>query len=295
MRLDRMRVRGFGRLRELDVRFGERLTVVSGRNEAGKSTLHAAVLAALFGFHTVADRRREREASSLLERYRPWGDGPYGLTAEVTLSDGSPIVLDWRFGERTQLAAHDPRTGRDCTRVVRAGGEGLIDAARLWGVDRAFYARALCVAQGELGALGDADGALTRALEAAAAAGGGDASAQRAVALLERAIGEDIGSDRSPTRPLGRARAELERLERELATPTRRASASRISRASARPRARPPSARSATRPRPQGGAPAPSWPRCGGASRRSTRRCRRAIRRRPTPTPCPPPRSTRPR
>ncbi len=47
MRLERLDVTGFGRLRQRRFDFGERITVVLGPNESGKSTLHRAIRAAL--------------------------------------------------------------------------------------------------------------------------------------------------------------------------------------------------------------------------------------------------------
>jgi uncharacterized protein YhaN len=45
MRLERLEVTGFGRLHQRRFDFGERITVVLGPNESGKSTLHRAIRA----------------------------------------------------------------------------------------------------------------------------------------------------------------------------------------------------------------------------------------------------------
>ena len=60
MRLRSLRVDGFGRLADRTFEFGPGLNVVVGRNEAGKSTLAAALVASLYGL-----RRGEKD------RWRP--------------------------------------------------------------------------------------------------------------------------------------------------------------------------------------------------------------------------------
>ncbi len=52
MRIDEIRVDGFGLLRDLRIRPAPGLTLIRGANEAGKSTLLAFVRAILFGFET---------------------------------------------------------------------------------------------------------------------------------------------------------------------------------------------------------------------------------------------------
>ena len=58
MHIESVHLHGFGRLAGREFRFGPGLTVVHGPNEAGKSTLHAALSAALFGL--VGGGRRHR-------------------------------------------------------------------------------------------------------------------------------------------------------------------------------------------------------------------------------------------
>jgi uncharacterized protein YhaN len=78
-----LHVHGFGRLRNIPRVFGEQVTVVTGLNESGKSTVHAALLACLFGFFDSIDLRTQRSAEARRQRYEPWRGGGYGLTAHL--------------------------------------------------------------------------------------------------------------------------------------------------------------------------------------------------------------------
>ncbi|MBQ5952201.1 MAG: AAA family ATPase [Lachnospiraceae bacterium] len=71
MKLVSARIDGFGKLSGREVRFGDHVTILSGENEAGKSTVHAFLRCMLFG----QERKRGRAArSDDYSRYLPWED-----------------------------------------------------------------------------------------------------------------------------------------------------------------------------------------------------------------------------
>ena len=78
MILRSLRVDGFGRLADRTFEFGPGLNVVVGPNEAGKSTLAAAIVASLYGL-----QRREKD------RWRPWTGNAYATALAYETSDGA--------------------------------------------------------------------------------------------------------------------------------------------------------------------------------------------------------------
>lgn len=69
MRITHLRIGHFGKLHNIELDFGERLNVVLGPNESGKSTIHAFIGAMLFGL----DRSRGRAGKDdLYTKYKPW-------------------------------------------------------------------------------------------------------------------------------------------------------------------------------------------------------------------------------
>jgi len=73
MKLLHVRVDGFGALQGEWTFAPERVNVILDDNERGKSSLFAAIAAALYGLD--ADRRSHRVVTPL-ERWRPWNGGP---------------------------------------------------------------------------------------------------------------------------------------------------------------------------------------------------------------------------
>ena len=80
MKLLRLRVAGFGPLRGEWSFAPDKVNLVVDENERGKSTLLAAVTAALYG---LDEDRRSHRVLTPVERWRPWGGGTYRLELEL--------------------------------------------------------------------------------------------------------------------------------------------------------------------------------------------------------------------
>ena len=104
VRVDRLTVTAFGKLSDRELRFGPGLTLVTGSNESGKSTTHAALRAGLFGL--TAGGRRKQEETLAIERHRPWCGRPLRLDARA-VRRGRPQAAP-RVGLRA-LPVHAPR------------------------------------------------------------------------------------------------------------------------------------------------------------------------------------------
>ena len=119
MRLKKLDVRGFGRLEgtfPLEMGQGS-VALLLERNEAGKTTLSAAVLAALFGL--PGDRRRKGRLTQK-EHYRPWGGGDFGVALHLTVGN-EDLVIDRDFES-------------DAVRVL-SGGKDVSDRYRKSAID----------------------------------------------------------------------------------------------------------------------------------------------------------------
>jgi recombinational DNA repair ATPase RecF len=205
--VESVHLHGFGRLAGRQFRFGPGLTVVHGPNEAGKSTLHAALSAALFGL--VGSGRRKRDDTARVERFRPWDGARFAATAEVVAAGGRRLRLEWDF-DRGRVAVVDAAAGTDVTRDYGGGDPDELVRA-LWGVERGVYLHLGHVAQAELARISDPAG-VRHAIEAVVGQGAADSPAQAAVAALKHQRACLVGLNSAATKPLARARAERDRL-----------------------------------------------------------------------------------
>src|ERR687887_325748 len=122
------------------------LNVVFGPNEAGKSTVHAAVYAGLCGHRR--GRGVDADQRAFRERYRPWEGRGWSVAATIELADGRVIELLHDLDGKASSRAIDVALGRDVTDEIRF--EGAPDASRWLGLDRRAFLATACVRQADV-------------------------------------------------------------------------------------------------------------------------------------------------
>ena len=214
MHFESVTCRAFGPFRNRTLSLRPGMNVIYGPNEAGKSTWLAAIAAGLCG------RRRKqgttKEDREFSRRHRPWDDPKeWAASAVIHLTDGRQIELSHDLAGGVDSSARDARyANRDLSSEVM--NDGAPDGAIWLGLKRRSFQSVACVRQSEiLSILGDAD-ELQADLQRAAATARTDATASDAVSRLVAFRGEQVGSHRSPTKPLLRSEAALETAKKAL-------------------------------------------------------------------------------
>ncbi len=223
MRLERLEVPGFGRLRLPSLDFGGRITVITGPNESGKSTLHRAIRAALYGLD-AGGPGRPRERSDWA-RWAPWLGDRYGVSLTYRLASGARFRVAQSFDRGRFTAQVQELGGGDVTDAFRVGRSVAPGRLHL-GIDETVFCAAGWLGDDGL-RLASPDGVPTQAgrireaLERLVDAGPDGATAAAALHRLREGL-ERVGSERRASTPLGIATLHLRRLEADLDAARRR-------------------------------------------------------------------------
>jgi DNA repair exonuclease SbcCD ATPase subunit len=191
--IERVDVRGFRGLSG-QFAFSPMLTLVIGDNEAGKSSLHEALVRTIFGFSRV-ERRRSR-GSSLLERRAPWHGGPYGLVAHLRNGERSYRV-EWDYAKHRVAVVDD--LGRDLSEEIGGGRDDVELGEFFLGVGVDDFRQVCCIDQDELSAVRSSP-TLGVALQEAVAKVGGGVPVEHAVERLNDYL-RSIGARTDNLRP----------------------------------------------------------------------------------------------
>lgn len=169
-------VAGFRRLLHVDVEFANGLTVVAGDNEAGKSSLHDALVRGLYGFSK--SERRKIDGQSVLDRCRPWLVGAQWYGLRLQLDDArfedevlGRIEISWQFEEHKVSVRHRD-SGEDFTSSVCGKNRDVFLGQKLLGLEASDFLDICALRQVEIAAVG-ASATLKQALQSAVAKRGG--------------------------------------------------------------------------------------------------------------------------
>lgn len=109
MRIESVNIRGFGCLVDKRYEFpADGATLVIADNEAGKSTLAAAILATLCGF---PKRKQAGEQIKLSDVYAPWNGDAYAVEMDIC-TDGKRLRIERDFAKGSFIV-RDRDTGKD--------------------------------------------------------------------------------------------------------------------------------------------------------------------------------------
>jgi hypothetical protein len=210
MRIERVTALAFGPFDGESLDLAPGLTVVSGPNESGKSTWHAALRAAICGVRRGRGANTKADAA-FEEHHRPWdGDGRWAVEVRLALDDGRTIEISQDLAGKVACRATDVVLGRDVSDEIM---DGTPDASRWLGLDRDAFGATICVGQAQLAAIAGRDtaAALQEHMQRAAATRGTDATAAEARARLDEFRRQQVGVDRQNARgPLRSARVRVE-------------------------------------------------------------------------------------
>jgi DNA repair exonuclease SbcCD ATPase subunit len=188
VKLLRLGVGGFGPLRGEWSFARDKLNLIVDDNERGKTSMLAAIAAALYG---LEDDRRSHRVLTPLERWRPWTGGAYKVELELeVLSRRLRILRDFEAGT---VAVFDDK-GREVTAEFLDGRDAYPVGQKLLGMDAGEFEKCALVRQGDLDAVVPGDERTRRAstlrarLENAADTHIGDTNASEALRVLDEAL-----------------------------------------------------------------------------------------------------------
>ena len=109
IRLQRIEIQNFGKLRQVSYDFDGQVQVFYGVNEAGKTTLQRFLKTMLYG----VSKRGGRDEVKERERILPWNGGTAGGSLYLQ-KDGQELMITRAFGQRPsadEIRVFDRRTG----------------------------------------------------------------------------------------------------------------------------------------------------------------------------------------
>jgi DNA repair exonuclease SbcCD ATPase subunit len=206
VKIERLVIAGFGRLRDLSLKFGDGLTVIYGPNEAGKSTIVECIVRMLFGFP-------ESQYNKARTKYEPRAGGPFRATLAYELDDHSKFEVTRDFAradvptETVDAVTRRPLPALTGNKVASPGADALAISIDVYRAAAVLSADDAEMPESASHALGE------RLAEIIGSAGA--ASAAQAMDHLKEA--RDSVGLRGANSQLGKATREADEAEAELA------------------------------------------------------------------------------
>lgn len=212
MVIDKLEVKGFGRLKGITVSLGRGINIIYGGNETGKTTLQWFVRGMLYGLRS--GRQSLYGLSAPQKRFEPWRGGQYAGALTYTLDDGSAYRVERNFA--TGMAQLFDSSYNNITSSFGIGRDKLpMFAEQQLGMDELTFERTALIGQMKLRLDESSSAGLAAKLANVSSTGFEDISFHNAERALADALKNNVGTDRTRIQPLDRMDARLKQLEEE--------------------------------------------------------------------------------
>lgn len=206
MRIEQLQIGGFGRLQQREIRLQAGVTVLYGRNEAGKSTTLQFIRAMLFGIPGRANPA---------ERYEPVQGGQHGGVLTAYDREGARWMIR-RYAAGGELQGRSEKLGITVShpdgRTEEATQEEL-ERRLLGGISRSMFRQLFAVSLDELQELGALQSEEMSSYLFHAGMGGGGEIMRAERKLIQEA--EKLYKPRGKVQEAAKILQQIERLERE--------------------------------------------------------------------------------
>ncbi|NSW92224.1 MAG: AAA family ATPase [Firmicutes bacterium] len=208
MIIKKLGIRGFGRLKDLEIEFTDGFNIIYGKNEAGKSTVQWFIKGMFYGLRGG----REREGViPPIKRFKPWEGNQYGGFMEYILNDGSFYMVNRNFNDNSVYILDS--SFNDITHAFETGRDKRIKfAEKHLGLNETCFEKTLFIKQMEAKVDISGKEEIINKLMNVSETGFEDISFKTAEKALKGALKTYVGTEKSSTRPLDKVNRRLNQL-----------------------------------------------------------------------------------
>lgn len=210
MKIENLKVNGFGKLENKEINFSNRINVIQGNNEAGKSTLLKFITSMFYG----TARTKNGKNISDFEKYKPWRKEEYSGKITYTLDNKEEYEVYREFKKKSPIIYDEQKNDITKNYPIDKNKDSMFFIEQTGITEENFFAS--CVAEQEGVRLSsNMKNSIIQKLSNIVSSGSENISYKKTLDKLNKRQLEEIGSSRSAGRPLNLVEEEIEKKEAE--------------------------------------------------------------------------------
>lgn len=195
MKLKRIQINGFGKLENKNIEFNDRINLVIGSNESGKSTLMGFIKAIFYG----VNKNKAGNLFSEIEKYKPWKDIEFSGKAEYEV-DGIQYSV-FRDFNKNNAKIYD-ETGNEITKNYNKDkSRGILIGNEQFNVDEETFENTAFITQKNIDVDIDSQKGIIQKLTNMIQSGDENTSYENVTKKLEKILYDEVGTERTQNKP----------------------------------------------------------------------------------------------
>ncbi len=209
MRINNLDIKGFGKFNNFSIDLSDKMNIIFGSNESGKSTLQMFIKAM---FYNLKKNRLESDwVIDDIKRYQPWNLVDFQGSILYTLDDNISFRVERNFSTNSCIVYN--QYFEDITNNFDKSRErGVLFAKSHFGITESIFENTVFVKQMETRISSNDNTIIRDKLANLYQTGSLDTSYGKATEVLKDALKDYVGTDKTSTKPLNKINTKLEEL-----------------------------------------------------------------------------------
>ena len=210
MKIKNIKINGYGKLEDVEINLGDKINIIKGNNESGKSTLLNFISSSLYG---ISKNKKGKEISDF-DKYKPWNTDAFSGKLEYELDNGDDYEIFRDFKKKTPEIY---KNGKDVTfdyGIDKTKGSEFFTEQT--GINEEMFLNTFMSEQEEVKLNKASQTSIIQKLSNMVSTGNENISYKKTIDKINKKQLEEIGSERSSGRPINIVNDKIEDLKEEI-------------------------------------------------------------------------------
>ncbi|MBR3134649.1 MAG: AAA family ATPase, partial [Clostridia bacterium] len=197
MKIDKIQINDFGRFSNKEIDFKDRINIIKGNNEAGKSTIQKFIVSMFYG---ISNDKRKSSFTDY-DKYYPWGKESFSGKLKYTLDNGRKFEIYRDFTKKVPILYND--NAEDITNnynSTKSKGSSFFEEQT--GIDELTMTSSIVTEQGNVIVDQDSENFMIQKIANMAETGDEKISYEKAQSFLTKKRNEEVGTVKTKNRPI---------------------------------------------------------------------------------------------
>ena len=210
MKIKNIKINGYGKLEDIDIDLNEKINIIKGNNESGKSTMLNFISSALYG---ISRNKRGKDISDF-DKYKPWNTDSFSGKIEYELENGDDFEIYRDFKKKNpEIYKNGKDVTSDYSIDKTKGSEFFTEQT---GINEEMFLSTFMSEQEEVKLNRASQTSIIQKLSNILSTGNENISYKKTIDKINKKQLEEIGSDRSSGRPINIVNNKIEKLQDEI-------------------------------------------------------------------------------
>lgn len=208
MKINRLKINSYGKVQNKEINLNEKINIIYGENESGKSTIFKFILNSLYG----TSKNKKGKNISDYEQYKPWSTEEFSGKLEYELDNGEKFEIYREFSKKNPKIFNE--NSEDISKQFNIdknkGNEFFYEQTK---IDEDLFISTSAILQEEVKLEKGLQNILIQKIANIMGTGEDTVSYKKATDKLNKRQLEEIGTDRTKEKPINLIKQEIKELE----------------------------------------------------------------------------------